>query len=425
MALAAVALLGLLILLGLPIAFAMGVTAWLYLAASELPLIVLAQRVATGPDSWVLLAMPLFVLAGLLMNDTGISTRLLAFARALIGHPRGGLAMVNVLASMLFGGISGSSVADTAALGSVLIPGMSKQGYSREVSAAITSSSGSIGIIIPPSIPMILYGAITSVSVGTLFIAGLIPGLLIGLSQIMVIAVLARRHSWGAVETFSWRRLGRAMVEGVPALVMPVIIIGGIISGVFTPTEAGAVAVVYGVVVSVVFYRSLTLAAIYRSLVNAGVLSAVVMMIISTSYAFGWVLAHEGVPQMVAGWIGGFDLGLVAFLLLLSAVLIALGAILHGDPLMLIMVPILYPAVIAVGGDPLHLGIVVVLCVAIGQQTPPVGSTLFVVSAIAQRNIFAVSAANLPFVLTLVAALGLVILIPDLVFWLPEAVGLR
>lgn len=425
MVILALGLLIVLIALGLPIAFAIGVAALGYMLISELPLIIFAQRVATGPDSWVLLAMPSFVFAGLLMNDAGISERLIRLAETMVGHLRGGLAMVNVLASMLFGGTSGSSVADTAALGSVLIPGMSAKGYSREVSAAITSSSASIGIIIPPSIPMILYAAITSVSVGTLFIAGIVPGILVGLFQIVVIAALARRNHWGAVERFSWRALAAAAVHGVPGLLVPVIIIGGIISGVFTPTEAGAIAVVYGAVLGTLFYRSLTPRALYRALVKAGVLTAVVMIIISTSYAFGWVMAHEQVPQLIAGWMVGLDLSGVPFLLLLSAILILLGALLHGDPLLLIMVPILYPAVLALGIDPLHFGIIMVLCVAIGQQTPPVGSTLFVVSAIAQRDIFAISRANIPFVLTLVAVLVLVIFVPDLVFWVPELVGLR
>ena len=425
MILAILLLLIVLIFAGMPIAFAIGSVAWLYMAASDVPLIILAQRIATGPDSWVLLAMPLFVLAGLLMNDTGISKGILRLAEALIGHLRGGLAMVNVLASMLFGGVSGSAVADTAALGSVLIPGMTKRGYKPEVSAAITSSSASIGIVIPPSIPMILYGAITSVSVGTLFIAGLIPGLLIGLSQILVIAVLARRNDWGAVHRFSWRALAEAAWQGVPGLMMPVIIIGGILSGVFTPTEAGGVAVVYGLAVSVLFYRGLTFAVLYRALVKAGVLTAVVMLIISTSYAFGWVMAHEQIPQAIANWIGGFALSETGFLIITALILIAMGAILHGDPLLLIMVSILYPTVIALGVDPLHFGIIVVFCVAIGQQSPPVGSTLFVVSAIAKRDIFAISRANIPFVLALVSVLLAVILVPEITFLLPEWSGLR
>ncbi len=413
------------ILIGFPIAFAIGVVAWFYMLLSDVPMIVLAQRITTGPDSWVLLAMPLFVLAGLLMNDTGISSRILRFAEAMVGHFKGGLAMVNVLASMLFGGVSGSSVADTAALGSILIPGMTKKGYTPEISAAITSSSASIGIVIPPSIPMILYGSITGVSVGALFVAGIIPGILIGIAQLIVVVTLARRYDWGAVETFSWRKLGVTAVEGAPGLLMPAIIIGGIVSGAFTPTEAGAVAVVYGVVVSVFFFRALTFRAFYRALVNAGTLTAVVMIIISTSYAFGWVMAHEQIPQAIATWIGSLNLGPLAFLFLVCVILILMGAILHGDPLLLIMVPILYPAVRTLGIDPLHFGMVMVFCIAIGQQTPPVGSTLFVVSAIAKRNIFAIAHANIPLTLALIAVLTLIVLVPGITFFLPELTGMR
>lgn len=424
MALVVVGLLLVLIVAGMPIAFAIGASALGYMLVSDVPLVIFAQRVVSGPDSWVLLAMPSFVLAGLLMNDTGISDRLVRLAEAMIGHLRGGLAMVNVLASMLFGGISGSSVADTAALGSVLIPGMSRKGYTPEVSAAITSSSASIGIVIPPSIPMILYGAITSVSVGTLFIAGILPGILIGVTQILVIAILARRFSWGAIERFSWARLFTTAVQALPGLSLPVVIIGGILTGIFTPTEAGGVAVVCGLLAAAIFYRPIRWLAIYRAFVNAGVLTAVVMIIISMSYALGWVMAHEEVPQTIAAWVGSLDLGPLAFLVVTSAILILLGAVLHGDPLLLIMVPILFPAVMTLGIDPLQFGIVMIMCVAIGQQTPPVGSTLFVVSAIAQRDIFAVSCANIPFVMTLVFVLLVSIFVPQVVFFLPQQFGL-
>jgi C4-dicarboxylate transporter DctM subunit len=412
------------IAIGVPIAFAIGIAAWAYMLMADVPTIIFAQQVANGPDSWILLAMPLFVLAGGLMNETGISTRLIDFAEAMVGHLRGGLAMVNVVASMLFGGISGSSVADTAALGSVLIPGMVKEGYSKEISAAITSSSASIGIIVPPSIPMIIYGAIASVSVGTLFMAGIIPGILVGLTQMVVLHGLARRYGWGGTVSFSPRRLWQKGHRAVLGLFMPVIIIGGILGGVFTPTEAGAVAVVYGVVIAMVFYRSLSLRGLYRALVNAGILTAVVMIIVSTSFTFGWVMAHELVPQNVASWFASLSLSPTHFLIVVSILLVLLGCILHGDPLLLITVPVLLPAAKTLGIDPIHFGIVAVLCVALGQQTPPVGSTLFVVSAISGRNIFAIARANIPLVLTIVFVLTLVLFFPELVTWLPRRLGM-
>ena len=412
------------IAIGVPIAFAIGIAAWAYMLMADVPTIIFAQQVANGPDSWILLAMPLFVLAGGLMNETGISTRLIDFAEAMVGHMRGGLAMVNVVASMLFGGISGSSVADTAALGSVLIPGMVKEGYSKEISAAITSSSASIGIIVPPSIPMIIYGAIASVSVGTLFMAGIIPGILVGLAQMVVLHGLARRNGWGGTVSFSPRRLWQTGHRAVLGLFMPVIIIGGILGGVFTPTEAGAVAVVYGVVIAIVFYRSLSLRGLYRALVNAGILTAVVMIIVSTSFTLGWVMAHELVPQNVASWFTSLSLTPTSFLIVVSLLLVVLGCILHGDPLLLITVPVLLPAAKALGIDPIHFGIVAVLCVALGQQTPPVGSTLFVVSAISGRNIFAIARANIPLVLTIVSVLAIVIVFPEFATWLPRTLGM-
>lgn len=401
-----------LMLAGMPIAFAIGVAALGYVALTGAPALILAQQVANGPDSWILLAMPLFVLAGLLMNETGISTRLIDFAEAVVGHLRGGLAMVNVMAAMLFGGISGSAVADSTALGSVLIPGMTQRGYPKEFSAALTSSAGSIGIIIPPSIPMILYGAITGVSVSALFIAGILPGILMGLSQMLVVHALARRHGWGGSTKFSLRRLATTSRAAALGLVMPVIIMGGILGGVFTPTEAGAVAVVYGIVVSLFVYRTLNWKRLYRTLVDAAIITSIVMIMVSMSFAFGWVMTFEGIPQRVSEWFLAFHIGPVLFLVLVSLLLIALGTLMHGDPMMLLTVPILFPAAKSLGVDPVHFGILIVLTVAIGQQTPPVGSTLFVVSALTGKDIFAITRANLPFIAAMVALLALILFVP-------------
>ena len=298
--------------------------------------------------------MPLFVLAGLLMNDTGISVRLIAFASSLVGHFRGGLAMVNVVANMLFGGISGSAVADSAALGSILIPGMSRNGYPKAFAAALTSSASSIGIIIPPSLPMILFGAITGTSVGALFVAGIIPGIAVGLSMMVVIYVLARRAGWKASAPFSWTTLGRTFVQASLGLFMPVILIGGILGGVFTPTEAAGVTVVYAVIVSVFIYRALTWSALYRALINAGVLNGIVMIIIATSFTFSWVITQQQLPQHVAEWFVSLNLSREAFLLVVCATLLVLGCIMHGDPMLLIVVPVVYPTAIALGIDPVH-----------------------------------------------------------------------
>ena len=249
---------------------------------SDVSLLVLAQQVANGPDNWILLAMPLFVLAGLLMNATGIADRIFALARALVGHIRGGLALVNVVDSMLFGGLSGSATADSAALGSIIIPAMAREGYPPAFAAALTSSTASIGIIVPPSITMIIYGSVAGVSVGALFVAGIVPGILVVLVQGLTVYAIARSRGWGGDTRFSWRGLGRAIRDAWLALIMPLIIIGGIVFAVFTPTEAGAVAVVYGVVVGFVF-RALSLRSLYRALVDSAILTAIVMILVSTS----------------------------------------------------------------------------------------------------------------------------------------------
>lgn len=404
-----------LMFVGMPIAFAIGVAALGYVGLTGAPTVILTQQIANGPDSWILLAMPLFVLAGLLMNETGISTRIIDFCEAVVGHVRGGLAMVNVLAAMLFGGISGSAVADSTALGSVLIPGMTKRGYPVEFSAALTSSSGSIGIIIPPSIPMILFGAITGVSVSALFIAGILPGILMGLSQMAVVYVLARRYGWGSNAVFSWKRVVHTARSAILGLVMPIIIMGGILGGVFTPTEAGAVAVVYGIAVSLLFYRSLTWKRLYRTLVDGAIITSIVMIMVSMSFAFGWVMTFEGIPQRLAQGFLDFHIGPAMFLVLVCLLLIGLGSLMHGDPMMLLTVPVMYPAAKALGVDGVQFGILITLCVAIGQQTPPVGSTLFVVSALTGKDIFTITRANMPFIIAMVALTALILFVPSTV----------
>jgi C4-dicarboxylate transporter, DctM subunit len=420
---AVLVLLGLLLVIRVPIAFALGITAWIYMWLGGIDLRVLAQQVANGPDNWILLAMPLFVLAGLLMNTAGISDRIFALARALVGHIRGGLGLVNVVDSMLFGGLSGSAVADSAALGSVIIPAMNKEGYPPAFSAALTSSTASIGIIIPPSIPMIIYGAVAGVSVGALFIAGIIPGIMVGLGQGAVVYAIARARGWGGDHRFSWTGLARATRDAWLALVMPVIILGGITFSVFTPTEAGAVAVVYGVLVGFL-YRTLTVRTLYRALVDSSVLTAMVMILVSTSLSLGWVLSHERVPQLLTVWFVQLTRDPTLLLLVITVLLIVVGCFLHGDPILLIIVPILLPAVKALGIDLIHFGMIVTFTVAIGQQTPPVGSTLFVVAALSGRGIMEITAANIPFILVIAAIMYVLLFLPQLVLFLPRLAGL-
>ena len=403
-----------------PVAFAIGIASLAYFVMADVPLVVAAQQVVSGPDSWVLLALPTFVLAGLVMNTSGISARIVGFANALVGHIRGGLAMANVVDSMLFGGISGSATADTAALGTVIIPAMVKEGYNRAFVAALTSSTASIGIVIPPSIPMIIYGSVAEVSVGKLFLAGIIPGLLMGLFQGAVVYYLALKKGWKPSHPFSWRTLAEHSRAATLALVMPVIILGGIMFGVFTPTEAGAVACIYGFVVAALIYRSISVREFYGTLVDASVLTAVVMTTVSFSLLMGWILSQQRVPQLITEWFAGITTDPVITLVLITLLLIVLGGPLDATPLLLIVVPILLPLVKALGIDLVHFGIIVVFTIVISQQTPPVGSPLFVVSAISGEDIFAISRENIPFILAVALLMYIILFFPEIVLLIPR-----
>ena len=411
-----------LFIIHIPIAFALGIAATAYMLISDIDLIIVSQQVANGPDSWILLAMPLFVTVGLLMNTTGIAHRLIRFADALVGHLRGGLALVNVIASMIFGGISGSAVADTAALGSILIPAMEKEGYEKSFIAALTSSSASIGIIIPPSITMIVYGAVSRTPLGTLFIAGMIPGILVGISQMIVAFILAKKNNWGIRTPFLLSKLIKTAMSAFLGLIMPVIVIGGIVSGVFTPTEAGAIGIVYGILISLFFYKSITFKNLYRVLVDSAVLTSVVMIVIATSYTLSWMLSHQQIPQIAAEIFLNLSNNPSIILILTSFVLIIAGCLLHGDPMVLIVVPLVLPSVLNMGIDLIHFGMLVVFCCAIGQQTPPVGSTLFVVSAISGVDMMKITKSNLPFIGLFILLLSLLIFVPEIVMFLPNAV---
>lgn len=410
----------LLLAIDVPVAFSIGLASLVYFVLADVPLVVAAQQVVSGPDSWVLLALPTFVLAGLVMNQSGISARIVGFANAVVGHVRGGLALANVVDSMIFGGISGSATADTAALGTVIIPAMVKEGYNRAFVAAITSSTSSIGIVIPPSIPMIIYASIAEVSVGKMFLAGIVPGLLMGLFQGAVVYYLALRKGWKPSHPFSWRYLAAQTRAAALALVMPLIIIGGILFGVFTPTEAGSVACVYGFVVAAVIYRSITVRDFYRALVDSSVLTAVVMLTICFSLLMGWILSQQRVPQAVAAWFTGVTTDPVLTLVLITLVLIVLGGPLDATPLLLIVVPIMLPLVKALGIDLIHFGILVIFTIAISQQTPPVGSPLFVVSAISGEDIFNITRENVPFILAVGLLMYLILFFPEIVLLVPR-----
>ena len=404
-----------LILINVPIAVAIGIVALggLVLTPGGATLYDMAIALYSGATSFPLIAIPLFILAGNLMNTSGISVRLINFVTALIGFVRGGLGMVNIGVSMVFAEISGSAVADVAATGTVLIPEMKKRGYSRTLAAAITSSSASLAIIIPPSIPMILYGAIAETSVLKLFVAGVVPGVMGGALQMAVTYVLALRYDLPRAEGFDLCHVWKSFKEAIWALAMPVIILGGIFSGIVTATEGAGLAVLAALVIGLFIYRDLDVSRLRRVMLEGISQTGVVMLLVATSAALGLFLTQAQVPQQLAQQITELTTNPLIVLALLNLLLLVLGMFLHGAAAIILVVPVVMPLVNAVGIDPIHFGIMVTLNLAIGQQTPPVASVLITSCSIAKAGIWETSRANLPFIGVLAFILLLVTYVPQ------------
>ena len=380
-----------------------------------------ALTVFDGATSFPLIAIPLFILAGALMNTGGISRRLIDFTSALIGFVRGGLAMVNVGVSLFFAEISGSAVADVAAIGSVLIPSMKAKGYRARFAAAVTSSSASLAIIIPPSIPMILYGALADASITQLFIAGIVPGLIGGGSMLALCYYFAIRYDLPREEAFSLRRLGRAFLAAGPALTLPLIILGGIFGGIVTATEGAGLAVVAALIIGVFVYREVRLGDLYHALVEGVTQTAIVMLLVATSAVLGLYLTESEAPQRFARAIITLTENKILVLMLLNVMLLFLGMILHGAAAIILITPIVLPLVREIGIDPVQFGIILTLNIAIGQQTPPVASVLVTACSIARTDIWQTTRTNVPFILLLVALLLLVTYVPFVSLGLVEA----
>ncbi|BCO08420.1 C4-dicarboxylate ABC transporter permease [Desulfolithobacter dissulfuricans] len=419
-------LLGLLVLflINMPIALAIGTASVLALVAKgDFPLMMVAQRMFAGTDSFHLMAVPLFMFAGVLMEAGGISRRIIDFAAALVGWLPGGMAAVAIVSAMFFAGISGSAAADAAAVGAVLIPAMKRCGYDSDFAAAVQASGGSIGVIIPPSIPMIIFGYLTGASIGQLFAAGIFPGLLIGLSLIAVSAILSLKYDYSATTSFSLTEVWRTGRRALLALGAPAIILGGILFGIFTATESAAVAVVYALVLGMFVYRKIDIKDLPGLFRDGAITSAIVMFIIAMASIFSWIAAIEDIPAKMAGSLLGLTDNPVLLLLLINLILLLAGTFIETTASLILLVPMIVTMLPALQIDLVHLGVIVVTNLAIGMLTPPMGICLIVSCAISGDRLGAVSRRILPFLAILILDLLLITLYPPLTMWLARLVA--
>ena len=419
--------------LGVPIAYSLGLSALCYFVVHEPGLlVVMPQRLMAGMDSFALIALPLFIFMGQLMNASGITGRLINYCMLLVGRFRGGLGLVNVSSSMLFGGISGSSVSDTASIGSILIPEMKRRGYPERFAAGLTVASSTMGMIIPPSIPMVLFAVTAQESVGKLFLGGLIPGLMVGLFQIVFTLWISARKNFPKedskfviqtllVET-SRSALGVVWVVliALAILFLPVFVVGAVVFGVATATESAGFGVFYAIVIGCFLTRQLTRDKFIMALRQSVLTSAKIMIIIAFSKLFIWILAYERLPDGLAEMVKGFDLSLFWLMLLMIVVILLAGTFIDVSPAILLLTPIFLPMVIAAGGSPILFGVVLVVGLAVGACTPPVGNCLNVCSVISGLGIGAIFRGALPFLAANVLTLVLIVLFPSLVLWLPS-----
>ncbi|AZO93327.1 TRAP transporter large permease [Halocella sp. SP3-1] len=413
----------LLIVLGVPLLIGMGLTSIIYLIVEQIPLNVLAHRMLNSVNSFTLLAVPLFIFAGNLMNTSGISNRIFDFAKMLVGRVRGGLAQVNIIASLIFSGISGAALADVGGLGNIEIQAMKDQGYDSDLAASITAASATIGPIFPPSIPLIIYGAVAEISGIRLLIAGMIPALIITIFSMLQIAYFAKKYDYPAgKEKFDLKLFLSKTGKALPALLTPIILIVGLLSGVFSPTEVAAFTVFYAIIIGKFVYKELS----WKMVIDMGKqsvkASASILIIISAASIFAWVLTVEQVPTLLSNFMFSISHDPLILLLLTNVLLLIVGMIIEPIAAILILTPILLPPLTQAGVDPIHLGVVMVLNLMVGLLTPPVGMSLYMVSVVADSPVEKVIKRIIPFLLPILAALLLVTIWPNLSTWLPEII---
>ncbi|MFQ6554204.1 TRAP transporter large permease [Aestuariibius insulae] len=405
--------LAILFLMGVPIAVSIGLASVIGIEAQgRLPLLLVAQRMFTGIDSFPLMAIPLFILAGNLMSAGGISHRLVELAKSIVGGIQGGLACTCVLTCMLFASVSGSSVATTFAIGAILIPAMVRHNYPKPLAASIQASSAELGVLIPPSIPLILYGVATDTSIGKLFVAGLGPGFVVAGALMALVLVICRRRGIGKDDGRDRASLRVALVSAIPALLVPVVILGGIYSGIFTPTEASAAAVAAALIVGMGLYRELKLSDLPDILKKTVISTSAIMIIISAAALFSFLIARSGLPNEIAAWFREVFESRIAFLLAINLLLLIVGMFIETSAAILVLAPILTPIAIAYGVDPVHFGLIIVVNLALGMITPPLGVNLFAACAVAELPVEKIIPQLIWFVLTVFAALLVITYVP-------------
>jgi len=410
-----------LLIIGVPVVFVLGVSGAASIVQADLPLVLVPQRMFVGLNSFLLISVPLFILAGNLMNACGITSRIVNFSNMLVGRIQGGLSFVTLVAMDFSSGITGAGSADTSAIGSFMIPAMVKEGYRPEYAAGLTAVGATVGPIIPPSIAFVIYGAMTEVSIADLFLAGFVPGFMFTLALMAVARYYAvtENHPVRIIKV-TWKGFFKATVEALPAIIMPLLVLGGILTGIFTPTEAAAAGVFYSLVVGIFVYRELKLKQLWPILKETGIMSGGVMLIVANASLFSWIIAAEGIPQKVADGIHYLTQNPYMVLFWINLFLLFLGCVMETLAAILITVPVLVPLVKSLGIDPLHFGVVMVVNLSIGLATPPVGVNLFVASAIAKISLEKISKAVWLFLIALLVPLALITYIPQISLWVPR-----
>ncbi|HEX5865661.1 MAG TPA: TRAP transporter large permease subunit [Casimicrobiaceae bacterium] len=414
-----------LMLTGMPVSISLGLTVLTFLfTMTTVPITSVALKLFTGIERFEIMAIPFFILAGNFLTHGGVARRMIAFASSMVGHWHGGLALAGVMACALFAAVSGSSPATVVAIGSIILPAMVKQGFPKRFGAGVITTSGALGILIPPSIVMVMYSVATNTSVGQLFMAGVVPGLVLATMLGLTTWWRARKNNYPRLPKASWAERFRTFRESIWGLLLIIVVIGGIYSGIFTPTEAAAMSAVYAFFVAVFVYKDLTLKKVPKVLLDSANMSAMLLYIITNAVMFSFLMTSEQIPQVMAAWMLDKGLGVVAFLLFVNVLLLLAGNVMEPSSIVLIMAPILFPIAMKLGIDPVHFGIIMVVNMEVGMCHPPVGLNLYVASGITKMGITELTVAVWPWLLTMLVFLVIVTYWPALSIWLPQALGM-